>query len=237
MYQLLERAEERRPMPDESWIAVDHYLTELLVRPDAARDAALEASAAAGLPAISVPPCQGKLLHLLARLQGARAILEIGTLGGYSTIWLARALPAGGRLVTLEADPGYAAVARANLARAGLAGVVEVRVGPAQETLPRLAAEGGGPFDLIFIDADKPSYPEYLVWALKLSRRGSLIVADNVVRGGAVADPDSTDPRVQGVRRFNELLAAEPGVSATAIQTVGGKGYDGFALALVTADH
>jgi predicted O-methyltransferase YrrM len=223
-------------MPEESWIAVDRYLTDLLVRPDAALDAALQDSAAAGLPAINVSPCHGKLLHLLARVQGARAILEVGTLGGYSTIWLARALPAGGRLVTLEADAGHAAVARANLARAGLDGVVEVRLGPALKTLPRLAAESRGPFDLVFIDADKESYPEYLAWALKLTRRGSLIVADNVVRGGAVADPASADPRVRGVRRFNELLAAEPRVSATAIQTVGGKGYDGFALALVTAD-
>jgi predicted O-methyltransferase YrrM len=218
----------------EQWTAVDRYLTDLFVPPDSALDAALWDSAAAGLPAINVSPNQGKLLHLLARLQGAHAILEIGTLGGYSTIWLARALPADGRLVTLESDARHADVARANIARAGLADVVELRLGPALETLPQLAAEGHGPFDLIFIDADKPSYPDYFAWSLRLSRRGSLIVADNVVRNGAVIDPASDDPRVQGARRFNELLAAEPRVSATAIQTVGSKGYDGFALALVT---
>jgi predicted O-methyltransferase YrrM len=221
-------------MSQEQWTAVDRYLTDLLVPPDPALEAALQASAAAGLPSINVSPNQGKLLHLLARLQGARTVLEIGTLGGYSTIWLARALPAGGRLVTLESDAKHAEVARANLARAGLADVVELRLGPALETLPQLASEGRGPFDLTFIDADKPSYPDYLAWALRLSRRGSLIVADNVVRKGAVLDPASDDPRVQGARRFNELLAAEPRVSATAIQTVGSKGYDGFALAFVT---
>src|SRR6516165_4797571 len=187
-------------MTQEQWTAVDRYLTDLLVPPDPALDAALQASAAAGLPPIHVSPNQGKLLQLLARVQGARSILEIGTLGGYSTIWLARALPAGGRLLTLEADPRHAAVARANLARAGVADVVELRPGPAQETLPQLAAEGRGPFDLIFIDADKPSYPDYLAWALRLSRRGSLIIADNVVRNGAVIDPASADSRVQGVR-------------------------------------
>jgi predicted O-methyltransferase YrrM len=223
-------------MSQEQWTAVDRYLTDLFVPPDPALEAALQASAAAGLPAINVSPNQGKLLGLLARVRGARLILEVGTLGGYSTIWLARALPADGRLVTLEAEPKYAEVARANIARAGLAGVVELRLGPAQETLPRLAAEGRGPFDLIFIDADKQGYPDYLAWSLRLSRRGSLIVADNVVRKGVVADPATTDPLVQGVRRFNELLAAEPRVSATAIQTVGSKGYDGFAVALVTAD-
>ena len=223
-------------MAQEQWTAVDRYLTDLLVPPDPALEVALQASAAAGLPPIQVSPNQGKLLHLLARLQGARAILEIGTLGGYSTIWLARALPAGGRLVTLEADPKHAEVARANLARAGLADVVELRLGRALETLPRLAAEGRGPFDLIFIDADQPGYPDYFAWALKLSRPGSLILADNVVRKGAVVDAASDDPRVQGVRRFNELLAAEPRVTATAIQTVGSKGYDGFALALVIAE-
>ncbi len=201
--------------------------------PDPALEAALEAAAAAGLPPGEVSATQGKLLELLARVQGARTILELGTLGGYSTIWLARALPSGGRLVTLEADPAYAEVARANFVRAGLAEAVEVRVGPALETLPQLAAEGDGPFDLIFIDADKPSNPEYLEWALALSRPGTLIVADNVVRGGAVLDAGSNDPRVQGIRRFTELLAAEPRLSATAVQTVGVKGYDGFVLALV----
>jgi len=223
-------------MSQERWTAVDRYITDLLVPPDPALDAALQASAAAGLPAISVSPSQGKLLQLLARLQGARAILELGTLGGYSTIWLARALPPGGRLVTLEADPKHAEVARANLARAGLEDVVEVRLGRGLDTLPRLAAEGRGPFDLIFIDADKPSIPEYFAWALKLSRRGSLIVVDNVVRDGEIVDAGSADPNVQGVRRFNELLAAEPRVSATTLQTVGSKGYDGLTFALVTAD-
>jgi predicted O-methyltransferase YrrM len=223
-------------MAQEQWVAVDQYITDALVRPDPALVVALAASAAAGLPPINVTPNLGKFLHLLAKAQGARAILEVGTLGGYSTIWLARALPPGGRLVTLEVDPTHAAVARANVARAGLADVVELRLGPALETLPRLAAEGRGPFDLIFIDADKPSNPDYFRWALKLSRIGSLIVIDNVVRNGAVADPSSTDPSVQGVRRLNELLAAEPRVSATAIQTVGSKGYDGFTVALVVAD-
>jgi len=221
---------------NDQWTAVDRYITDLLVPPDPALDAALHASAAAGLPAINVAPNQGKFLMLLSQIQGARSILEIGTLGAYSTIWLARALPADGRLITLEADPKHAEVAHANIARAGLANLVEVRLGPASETLPRLAAEGSGPFDLIFIDADKPSYPDYFRWALKLSRRGSVIIADNVVRDGAVIDPASDDPRVQGMRRFNEVLAAEPRVSATEIQTVGSKGYDGFALAVVNSD-
>jgi predicted O-methyltransferase YrrM len=181
-----------------------------------------------------VSPLQGRLLELLARLQGARSILEIGTLGGYSTICLARALPADGRLVTLEANPRHADVARANVERAGLADVVDVRVGAAIETLPTLAADGGGPFDLVFIDADKRSNPEYLEWALELSRAGTLIVADNIVRGGAVADAGSDDPSVVGVRRFLELVAAEPRLTATAVQTVGEKGYDGLVLALVT---
>jgi predicted O-methyltransferase YrrM len=208
-------------MTRERWAEVDRYLTELFVAPDVALEAALDPQ--------SVSPLQGKLLHLLARLQGARAILELGTLGGYSTIWLARSLPADGHLITLEADARKAELARGNLARAGVAGVVEVLVGPALETLPELA----GPFDLIFLDADKRSNPEYLAWALDLSRPGTLIVADNVVRGGAVIDAESGDPRVDGIRRFNELLAAEPRVSATTIQTVGSKGYDGFAVALV----
>jgi predicted O-methyltransferase YrrM len=223
-------------MNQQLWTAVDRYFTDLLVASDPALEGALQDSSAAGLPAIHVSPTQGKLLWLLARLQGARSILEIGTLGGYSTIWLARAMPAGGRVVTLEAEPKHAAVARANFARAGVAEVVDLRLGLAQETLPRLADEARGPFDMIFIDADKPSYPDYFTWALRLSRRGSLIVVDNVVRGGAVADAASSDPTVQGVRRFNNLLAAEPRVCATAFQTVGSKGYDGFAIALVTAD-
>jgi predicted O-methyltransferase YrrM len=222
-------------MPQERWSAVDSYIGENLVPADPVLEAALRASADAGLPPISVSPSQGKLLHLLARAQGARTILEIGTLGGYSAIWLARALPSGGRLITLEAEPRHAEVARANLARAGLADVAEVRVGPAQDTLPKLHAAGDGPFDLIFIDADKPGYPDYLPWSVRLSRPGSMIIADNVVRDGAVADSASTDANVQGVRRFIEMLAAEPRVSATAIQTVGSKGYDGFTLALVLA--
>jgi predicted O-methyltransferase YrrM len=222
-------------MLQERWSAVDSYIGENLVPADPVLEAALRASADAGLPPISVSPSQGKLLHLLARARGARTILEIGTLGGYSAIWLARALPPGGRLITLEAEPRHAEVARANLAHAGLADVAEVRVGPALDTLPKLQAGGDGPFDLIFIDADKPGYPDYLPWSLRLSRPGSMIIADNVVRGGAVADSASTDANVQGVRRFIEMLAAEPRVSATAIQTVGSKGYDGFALALVLA--
>jgi predicted O-methyltransferase YrrM len=221
-------------MTQQRWSAVDRYITDLLLPPDPSLDAALEASAAAGLPAHNVSPAQGKLLQLLALMQGAHTILEIGTLGGYSAIWLARALPAGGRLVALEADPGYAEVARANVDRAGLADVVELRVGPALDTLPLLAAERRGPFDMIFIDADKRSNAEYLGWALELSRPGTVIVADNVVRGGAVADDGDGDATVQGVRRFYELLAADPRVSATAIQTVGLKGHDGFAIGLVT---
>ena len=184
----------------ELWTAVDHYLSDLVVQPDASLDAALQASTAAGLPAISVSPTQGKLLEILARILGATRILEIGTLGGYSTIWLARALPSGGRLVTIESDAKHAEVARANIARAGFAEIVDVRLGTALDTLPQIAAERGGPFDLIFIDADKPSIPDYFAWALKLSRVGSLIIVDNVVRDGAVIDAASHDARVQGVR-------------------------------------
>jgi predicted O-methyltransferase YrrM len=216
---------------ERDWEAVDRYFGDLLLPPDPPLEAALEASAAAGLPPHAVSPSQGKLLHLLARIHGAAAILEIGTLGGYSTIWLARALPPGGRLVTLESEPAYAQVAEQNIARAGLGDRVEVRVGPAGTAL---AAIDDGPFDLTFIDADKRSNPEYLEHAVRLSRPGSLIVADNVVRSGAVADPASADPSVQGVRRFTELVAAHPRLTATAIQTVGEKGYDGFVLALVT---
>jgi len=221
-------------MAENPWTEVDRYITDLLVRPDAALQAALDESAAAGLPAISVAPNQGKLLHLIARIQGARSILEIGTLGGYSTIWLARALPPGGRLVTLEADPKHAAVARSTFARAGLESVVDLRLGRASDTLPQIADERRGPFDLIFIDADKAGIPDYFTWALRLSRVGTVIIVDNVVRGGAVIDAASPDPSIQGVRRFNEMLASEPRVSATAIQTVGSKGYDGFAIMLVT---
>jgi predicted O-methyltransferase YrrM len=213
----------------DRWAAVDQYVADLLVGSDPVLEAALETSRAAGLPPGDVSPGQGKLLQLLAQIRGARAILEIGTLGGYSTIWLARALPEGGRLATLEADSGYAEVARTNLERAGLGDVVELHVGPARETLPQLR----GPFDLVFIDADKRSNPEYLDAALGLSRTGTVIVADNVVRAGALADAESDDPSVQGVRRFHELLAAEPRVSAVTTQTVGVKGYDGFTIALV----
>jgi predicted O-methyltransferase YrrM len=226
-------------MGQEQWSAIDRYIGEHLLAPDPALERALAASEAAGLPPIAVTPNQGKLLYLLARIHGARSILELGTLGGYSTIWLARALPDGGRLVTLEANPAYAEVARANIEAAGLGAVVELRVGPALETLPELLAEGAGPFDLIFIDADKQNYPGYLEWSLKLSRPGSVIIGDNVVRGGAILDPEAGDPSLgvdglRAVRRFYELLAAEPRVSATAIQTVGDKGHDGFAVALVT---
>jgi predicted O-methyltransferase YrrM len=223
-------------MPEDQWTAVDKYITDSLALSDPALDAALAANAAAALPSIDVSPSQGKLLQLLAQLQGARRILEIGTLGGYSTICMARALPVGGRLVTLEVDAKHAEVARSNIARAGFAEVVEIRVGPALDTLARMQEEGTDPFDMIFIDADKPNNPAYLGWALKLSRRGSLILCDNVVRDGAVADADSTDPGVQGARRLFEMLGAEPRLSATALQTVGIKGYDGFAMALVVRD-
>ncbi|MGA3205094.1 MAG: O-methyltransferase [Bryobacteraceae bacterium] len=215
-------------MSQELWTAVDRYFTDLLVPSDPVLNRALEASAEAGMPAIAVSPTQGKLLMLLAEIQGARNILEIGTLGGYSTIWLARGLTAGGRLITLEANAKHAEVARANIARAGLEHAVDVRLGRALDTLPQLITEA--PFDLIFIDADKAAYPEYLSWAIKLSRSGSVIVADNVVRNGAVIDESSGDPNVEGVRRFNELLAADRRVSATAIQMVGSKGYDGFVV-------
>jgi predicted O-methyltransferase YrrM len=217
----------------DGWLAVDRYLTDLLVGDDPALDAALAANAAAGLPAIDVSPNQGKLLQLIAELSGARTILELGTLGGYSTIWLARALAPDGCVVTLELDARYADVAHANIVRAGLADRVELRVGPALDGLAQLAAEGRGPFDLIFIDADKQTTPEYFTWALELSRPGTVIVVDNVVRDGAVIDTASADPGVRGMRRFLEQLAAEPRVRATAIQTVGSKGHDGFALALV----
>lgn len=220
-------------MNQEQWEAVDQYIEELFVPADDALDLALAESAAAGLPQIAVSPIYGKLLTLLARSMDARTILEIGTLGGYSTICLARALPEGGRLVTLEFNSLHAQVAQANIAHAGLAGQVEVIVGRAVDSLAALSAERRGPFDMIFIDADKPSYPDYLTWSLQLSRPGTLIIADNVVRAGKVIDPDSDDPNVQGVRRFNELLAADPLVDATILQTVGGKGYDGLAIALV----
>jgi predicted O-methyltransferase YrrM len=217
-------------MTQPTWTAVDTYFDELLIGSDAALDSAMQASSAAGLPAYAVSPSQGKLLFLLAQIQGARSILEVGTLGGYSTIWMARALPDGGKLVTLEFSPKHAEVARANIANAGLAQCVELRVGSALDTLPQLAAEGRSRFDLIFIDADKENNPAYFSWALKLSRPGTVIIVDNVVRDGAIADGASADPVILGIRRFHEMLAAEPRATATAIQTVGSKGYDGFTL-------
>jgi predicted O-methyltransferase YrrM len=215
------------------WAQVDEYFCKLLVPPDAVFDAAVKANQQAGLPQIDVTALQGKFLEFLVRISGARCILEIGTLGGYSTLWLARALPGDGRIVTLELDPHHAEVARANLENAGVLDSVDLIVGPAIETLPTLRDSAAAPFDLIFIDADKASYPEYLRWALKLSRPGTVIVADNVVRQGKVVEPDCEDANVQGVRRFTELVAAEPRLSATVLQTVGVKGYDGFLLAVV----
>jgi predicted O-methyltransferase YrrM len=211
------------------WNAVDDYFDRALVPPDPALEAAVKASAAAGLPAIQVSAAQGKQLHLLARSIGACRILEVGTLGGYSAIWLGRALPVEGRLITLEVDPHHAEVARANLANAGLADRVDVRLGAAIETLPQL----DGPFDLVFIDADKPSNADYFAHAVRLSRPGTMIVVDNVVRGGRVVDADP-DAGAQGVRRLVDAVAAEPRVTATAVQTVGTKGYDGYLLAIVT---
>ncbi|GAA1235203.1 O-methyltransferase [Kitasatospora nipponensis] len=219
---------------EQQWTAVDEYLDAALVGQDAALTAALEVSARQGLPEIAVTATQGKLLHLLALTVGARRILEVGSLGGYSAIWLARALPADGRLISLEISPAHAAVARANLHEAGLEKVAEVRTGRAADSLAELVDDGAEPFDLVFIDADKPSNPEYVAWALKLTRPGSLIIVDNVVRGGQVADAQSTDPSVLGVRRMHELIAAEPRMEATAVQTVGAKGYDGFTLIRVT---
>lgn len=220
----------------DQWAAVDRYFSDQLYLSDPVLDAAMAANRAAELPAIDVAPNQGKLLQLLAQLAASRRILEIGTLGGYSTIWLARALPAGGRLITLEFNPKHAEIARANIARAGLAELVEIRIGAALDTLPKLQNESREPFDLIFIDADKPNNSEYVRWAIKLSRPGTLIIVDNVVRDGAVIDATSTDKDVQGARHLFELLANEPRLSATAIQTVGTKGYDGIAFAIVSAN-
>jgi predicted O-methyltransferase YrrM len=217
----------------ERWDAVDAYVAEQLLHDDPVLDDVLRVSADAGLPAIALSPPQAKLLHLIARVHGARRILELGTLGGYSTIWLARALPADGQLITLELNPDYAEVAVANTHRAGVAGPIQIRVGPALDSMCALIAEDAGPFDLIFIDADKQSTPEYFEHALELSRPGTVIITDNVVRGGALVDPATEDPRALGMRRFHELLATETRVSATTIQTVGSKGYDGFTLALV----
>lgn len=223
-------------MTVDQWTAVDRYLTSLLVPPDTVLEATLAASADAGLLSINVAPNQGKLLNLLALVSGARTILEIGTLGAYSTIWLARALPSSGRLVSLEADPRHAAVARENIARAGLSDAVEILVGPAAESLPKLRDQRRAPFDFVFIDADKPSTAEYFAWSLEMSHVGTLIVVDNVVRQGQVVESASSDRNVQGMRRFLDQLANEPRVSATAIQTVGVKGHDGFVLAVVIAE-
>jgi predicted O-methyltransferase YrrM len=222
-------------MTQETWNSVDHYIIETLVDEDDALRAASAASAEAGLPPIAVSPNQGKLLYFLALLRNSRHILEIGTLGGYSTIWLGRALPVDGRLVTLEVDPRHAEVARKNIDRAGLSKVVDVRLGKALDILPKLSSEISSPFDLVFIDADKVSTPDYLSWAIDLSAQGGVIVIDNVVRNGGVVEPDSTDVSIQGIRKANEILASDPRVNATAIQTVGVKGYDGFAVALVGA--
>ncbi|MEN2423545.1 O-methyltransferase [Streptomyces rimosus] len=221
-------------MSQQQWNTVDDYFNSLLVPSDEALEAALRDSEAAGLPRINVTPTQGRLLQLLAQIQGSRRILEIGTLGGYSTIWLGRALPADGLLISLEANASYADIARVNLARAGLAERTEVRVGPALDSLTQLAAEDTEPFDLVFIDADKDNNPHYLERVLGLTRPGSLIVGDNVVRHGDVADACSTDPSIRGIRRFLELIAEHPKLTATAVQTVGAKGYDGFSLARVT---
>jgi predicted O-methyltransferase YrrM len=220
-------------LDQKHWSAVDDFLVRTLVKPDAALDQALADSDRGGLPAINVSPCQGKLLNLVARMIGARRILEIGTLGGYSTIWLARALPPSGRLVTLEFSQKHADVARANIERAGLLDRVDIRVGRALDTLPAIARESSEPFDLIFVDADKENNRDYLGWAVKLARPGSVIITDNVVRDGKVIDEASSDPMVVGTRRFLDALAAERRVSATAIQTVGSKGWDGFTIAVV----
>jgi len=220
---------------DEIWTAVDEYVAGRLAPHDEVLQAALRASEEAGLPQIQVSPAQGKLLYLLAKSIGAEQVLEFGSLGGYSTIWLGRAIPAGGRLVTLEAEPRNAEVASENIGRAGLGDLVDLRVGPVLDQLPQLEAEGAGPFDLTFIDADKIHTPDYFAWALDHSRPGSLIISDNVVRFGGLADPDSDDPTIPAQRRLHEMIAAEPRVEATTIQTVGVKGHDGFNLALVVA--
>jgi predicted O-methyltransferase YrrM len=220
---------------DRNWEAIDAYIAENFLKDDPALRGALASSEAAGMPPIQVAPLQGKLLMTMAAAMGARKILEIGTLGGYSTIWLARALPDGGQLITLDSNPNYAEVARANIARAGLADKVELRLGRAGETLPALDAEGAGPFDFIFIDADKPGTPDYYLWAVRLSHPGSLITVDNVVREGSILDQTGDDQHVQGLRRFYELAATDPRVTGTAFQTVGSKGHDGLAILLVTA--
>jgi predicted O-methyltransferase YrrM len=218
---------------DQRWNDVDSYVKQMLLGQDEALEGALAAASVAGLPPIAVTAPQGKLLQLIATIHRARRILEIGTLGGYSTIWLGRALPPDGRLISLEIDPLYAQTARGSIEAAGLADRVEVLVGPGVQTLEQLHADGVKPFDLTFIDADKQSTPEYFEWAVKLSRPGAVIITDNVVLDGELAYPDSGDPRAHGMRRFHEVLAAEPRASATTIQTVGDKGYDGFTLVLL----
>jgi predicted O-methyltransferase YrrM len=217
----------------ETWAAVDRYFGDRLAPHDEALAACMEINREAGLPSIDVPSLLGKFLDLLVRISGACNVLEIGTLGGYSTIWLARALPAGGRVVTLEIDPHHAEIARRNLERAGVLDRVEITVGPAIEAMSALDEGAAPPFDMIFIDADKKSIPDYLEWSIKLSRPGTVIIVDNVVRDGKVLDPESSDPDIQGVRGMTELMATNPRLSATAIQTVGGRGYDGFAIAIV----
>jgi predicted O-methyltransferase YrrM len=220
-------------MSNDLWTAVDQYISTNLIPADPALEAALQANAEAKLPTIDVAPNQGKFLHLLARIQGAKRILEIGTLGGYSTIWMARALPPQGKLITLEVNPHHAEVAASNIARAGLTSLVEQRVGPALDSLAQLHAEDAAPFDFIFIDADKPNNPNYVDWAIRLSRPGTVIITDNVIREGAIIEADSTDPAVQGTRHLFEKLANDPRLDATALQTVGCKTHDGFILALV----
>jgi len=226
-------------MNQDFWTSVENYLVSTLIHPDEAVNEAVQANTSAGLPAIDVAPNEGKLLHLIARIQHATRILEVGTLGGYSTIWLARALPPTGRLITLELDPVHAAVAAKNIQRAGLSSLVDINVGPAAESLATLHADLLAkkiePFDLIFLDADKPNNPVYLEWAIKLSRPGTIIIGDNVIRDGEILDPKSTDPSVSGTRTFLEHLGSHPRLEATALQTVGSKGYDGFAIAVVKA--
>ena len=218
-------------MNQSTWTAVDNYFNDVLLTPDPVLEQAIKASEAAGMPQHQVAPNQGQFLQILVQMMGAKNILEIGTLAGYSTIWLGRAVAPEGRVITLEANPAYAELAQQNITLAGLTDVVDIRVGKAIDTLPQL--EELAPFDFIFIDADKPSNPDYLQWSLRLSRPGTIIVGDNVVRNGAVVDPDSTDPKVQGVQTFLQMIADEPKLSATALQTVGSKGYDGFAIVQV----
>jgi predicted O-methyltransferase YrrM len=220
----------------DTWKKVDSFFTDALVPADTALDAAITANRKADLPAIDVTPLQGRFLELMIRATGARRVLEIGTLGGYSTIWMARAVGSGGRVITLELDSHHAKIAQHNLDQADLADRVDLRVGPASESLAALTAERSAPFDFIFIDADKAGYPDYIQWSLKLSRPGTMIIADNVVRDGKVINPADPDPNIQGVRKFTELIAAEPRLSSTVLQTVGSKGYDGFAIAIVLPD-